>query len=136
MSSILSYLSRVYCDNTEDETGMDSSLDKLVSFEANSIPMDLFFDKKILTVSQLTALVRDLIEENFEHVWVEGEISNLSLPSSGHIYFTLKDAGATLRCVMFRASAKAMKFRLADGMKVILRGRMTVYDQRGDYQLI
>src|SRR6185369_8276499 len=98
--------------------------------------MDLFAEKKILTVSQLTALVRDLIEENFDHVWVEGEVSNLSLPSSGHLYFTLKDAGATLRCVMFRASAKAMKFRIADGLKVILRGRMTVYDQRGDYQLI
>ena len=98
--------------------------------------MDLFSEKKILTVSQLTALVRELIEENFDHVWVEGEVSNLSLPSSGHIYFTLKDAGAALRCVMFRASAKAMKFRLADGLKVILRGRMTVYDQRGDYQLI
>jgi len=98
--------------------------------------MDLFAEKKILTVSQLTALVRDLIEENLDHVWVEGEVSNLSLPSSGHLYFTLKDAGATLRCVMFRASAKAMKFRIADGLKVILRGRMTVYDQRGDYQLI
>jgi exodeoxyribonuclease VII large subunit len=98
--------------------------------------MDLFAEKKILTVSQLTALVRDLIEENFDHVWVEGEVSNLSLPSSGHLYFTLKDAGATLRCVMFRSSAKAMKFRIADGMKVILRGRMSVYDQRGDYQLI
>ncbi len=98
--------------------------------------MDLFAEKKILTVSQLTALVRDVIEENFEHVWVEGEVSNLSLPSSGHIYFTLKDAGATLRCIMFKTSAKALKFRLNDGMKVILRGRMTVYDQRGDYQLI
>jgi exodeoxyribonuclease VII large subunit len=98
--------------------------------------MDLFAEKKILTVSQLTALVRELVEENFDHVWVEGEVSNLSLPSSGHIYFTLKDAGATLRCVMFRSSAKAVKFRLADGMKVILRGRMSVYDQRGDYQLI
>jgi exodeoxyribonuclease VII large subunit len=98
--------------------------------------MDLFAEKKILTVSQLTALVRELIEENFDHVWVEGEVSNLSLPSSGHIYFTLKDSGATLRCVMFRSSAKAVKFRLSDGMKVIVRGRMTVYDQRGDYQLI
>lgn len=98
--------------------------------------MTLFSDKKILTVSQLTALVRELIEENFDHVWVEGEVSNLSQPSSGHLYFTLKDAGATLRCVMFRSSVKAIKFRLTDGLKVILRGRMTVYDQRGDYQLI
>ncbi len=98
--------------------------------------MNLFTERKIVTVSQLTALVRDLLEENFEHLWVEGEVSNLSLPSSGHIYFTLKDAGATIRCVMFKSSARAMKFRLNDGMKILLRARMTVYDQRGDYQLV
>ena len=98
--------------------------------------MNLFSDRKIVTVSQLTALVRELLEENFEYVWVEGEVSNLALPSSGHIYFTLKDSGATVRCVIFRNSARAMKFRLNDGMKILLRARMTVYDQRGDYQLI
>jgi len=98
--------------------------------------MNLFSDRKIVTVSQLTALVRELLEDNFEHLWVEGEISNLALPSSGHVYFTLKDAGATVRCVMFKSSARAMKFHLADGMKILLRARMTVYDQRGDYQLV
>ena len=98
--------------------------------------MNLFSDRKIVTVSQLTALVRELLEENFEQLWVEGEVSNLALPSSGHIYFTLKDAGATIRCVMFKSSARAMKFRLHDGMKILLRARMTVYDQRGDYQLV
>jgi len=98
--------------------------------------MNLFSDRKIVTVSQLTALVRELLEDNFEHLWVEGEVSNLALPSSGHVYFTLKDAGATIRCVMFKSSARAMKFRLGDGMKILLRARMTVYDQRGDYQLV
>lgn len=98
--------------------------------------MNLFSDRKIVTVSQLTALVRELLEENFEHLWVEGEVSNLALPSSGHVYFTLKDAGATIRCVMFKSSVRAMKFRLGDGMKILLRARMTVYDQRGDYQLV
>jgi len=98
--------------------------------------MNLFSDRKIVTVSQLTMLVRELLEDNFEHLWVEGEVSNLALPSSGHVYFTLKDAGATIRCVMFKSSARAMKFRLADGMKILLRARMTVYDQRGDYQLV
>jgi exodeoxyribonuclease VII large subunit len=98
--------------------------------------MYLFAEKKILTISQLTALVRGVLEENFEHVWVEGEVSNLSTPVSGHLYFTLKDGGAALRCVMFRGSARALRFRLADGMKLIVRGRMTVYDQRGDYQLL
>ncbi|RII27389.1 MAG: exodeoxyribonuclease VII large subunit [Geobacter sp.] len=98
--------------------------------------MDLFGEKRILTVSQLTSLIRGVLEENFEHVWVEGEISNLAMPSSGHLYFTLKDAGAQLRCVMFRASTRALKFKPRDGMGLIVRGRLTVYDQRGDYQLL
>jgi len=100
------------------------------------ITMNLFNDNKILTVSQLTSLVRGVLEENFEHVWVEGEVSNLAMPASGHVYFTLKDAGATLRCVMFRGSAKALRFRPVDGMKLIVRGRLTVYDQRGEYQML
>lgn len=98
--------------------------------------MELFPQKRILTVSQLTSLIRGVLEENFEHVWVEGEVSNLALPASGHLYFTLKDAGAQLRCVMFRASARALKFRPGDGMGLIVRGRITVYEQRGDYQLL
>jgi exodeoxyribonuclease VII large subunit len=100
------------------------------------IQVELFADKKILTVSRLTALIRDLLEENFDHVWVEGEVSNLAMPSSGHCYFTLKDSGAQLRCVMFRASARALKFRIQNGMMLIVRGRLTVYDQRGEYQLV
>ncbi|CAG0963137.1 Exodeoxyribonuclease 7 large subunit [Geobacteraceae bacterium] len=98
--------------------------------------MDLFPEKRILTVSQLTSLVRGVLEENFEHVWVDGEVSNLAMPASGHLYFTLKDAGAQLRCVMFRASARVLKFRPRDGMGMIVRGRITVYEQRGDYQLL
>ncbi len=98
--------------------------------------VELFGEKRILTVSQLTSLIRGVLEENFEHVWVEGEISNLAMPSSGHLYFTLKDAGAQLRCVMFRASTRALKFKPRDGMGLIVRGRLTVYDQRGDYQLL
>ncbi len=98
--------------------------------------MDIFSDKRILTVSRLSALIRSTLEENFELVWVEGEISNLSTPSSGHLYFTLKDTGAQLRCVMFKGAAKNLRFRPKDGMVLILRGRITVYEQRGDYQLI
>lgn len=98
--------------------------------------MDLFPDKRILTVSQLTSLIRGVLEENFEHVWVEGEVSNLAMPASGHLYFTLKDAGAQIRCVMFRASSRALKFRPRDGMGLIVRGRVTVYEQRGDYQFL
>lgn len=98
--------------------------------------MDIFSEKTILTVSRLTALLRGVLEENFEQLWVQGEVSNLSYPSSGHCYFTLKDAGAQLRCVMFKSAVKNLKFRLTDGMALIIRGRISVYDQRGEYQLL
>jgi len=98
--------------------------------------LDIFSEKTILTVSRLTALLRGVLEENFEQLWVQGEVSNLSYPSSGHCYFTLKDAGAQLRCVMFKSAVKNLKFRLTDGMALIVRGRISVYDQRGEYQLI
>src|SRR6185369_15770810 len=98
--------------------------------------MDIFAEKTILTVPRLTALLRGVLEENFEQVWVEGEVSNLSQPTSGHIYFTLKDPGAQLRCVMFKSSARNLKFRLTNGMGLIARGRISVYDQRGEYQLM
>ncbi len=98
--------------------------------------MDIFSEKTILTVSRLTSLLRGVLEENFEQLWVQGEVSNVSYPSSGHCYFTLKDAGAQLRCVMFKGSVKNLKFRLTDGMALITRGRISVYDQRGEYQLI
>lgn len=98
--------------------------------------MELFAEKRILTVTQLTHLIRGVLEENFEHVWLEGEVSNLAAPASGHLYFTLKDAGAQIRCVVFRASARAMKFKLQNGMELVLRGRVSVFDQRGEYQFI
>jgi exodeoxyribonuclease VII large subunit len=98
--------------------------------------LDIFSEKTILTVGRLTALLRGVLEENFEHLWVQGEVSNLSYPSSGHCYFTLKDSAAQLRCVMFKSAVKNLKFRLTDGMSLIVRGRISVYDQRGEYQLI
>ena len=98
--------------------------------------MDLFSDRIILTVSRLTSLIKGVLEENFERVWVEGEVSNLSIPASGHLYFTLRDAGAQIRCVMFRASARALKFRPKDGMGLVVRGRISLFEPRGEYQLI
>lgn len=98
--------------------------------------MDLFGEQTILSVSRLTSLLRDVLEENFSHVWVEGELSNLSQPASGHLYFTLKDNGAMLRCVMFRSSARLLRFRLDEGMALVVRGRLSIYEQRGEYQLI
>lgn len=98
--------------------------------------MDLFSERTILTVSRLTSLVKGVLEDNFERLWVEGEVSNLSRPASGHIYFSLKDSGASIRCVMFRSGSKSLRFNLADGMAIIVRGRMTLYEQRGEYQLL
>jgi exodeoxyribonuclease VII large subunit len=92
--------------------------------------------RSILTVSQLTSEIRLLLERSFENVWVEGEISNLRLPGSGHLYFTLKDEKAQIRGVMFRLQNRLLKFEPRDGLQVIGYGRVTVYEPRGDYQII
>src|SRR5689334_24435286 len=89
-----------------------------------------------LSVSELTASLKGLIEETFAAVVVEGEISNCRQWSSGHIYFTLKDDSAQIRAVMFRMTARTLKFKLEDGMRVILRGRLAVYDAKGEYQIV
>ena len=90
----------------------------------------------ILTVSQLTSRIKDLLEGAFPEVWVEGEISNLTAPQSGHIYFTLKDEQCQVRAVLFRSSQRHLKFMLEHGMQVICRGRIGVYEPRGEYQVI
>ncbi|MFZ5863666.1 MAG: exodeoxyribonuclease VII large subunit [Nitrospirota bacterium] len=91
--------------------------------------------RQILTVSGLTGLVRRRLEGDFSDVWVEGEISNLRNPGSGHYYLTLKDAQSQLRAVVFRSVARVVKFALKDGLSVICRGHITVYEPRGEYQL-
>lgn len=88
-----------------------------------------------ITVSALTTAIRDVLEEGFEEVWVAGEISNFRAPGSGHLYFTLKDATATLAAVMFRQDAGRVGFALRDGQAVLARGAITVYEARGQYQL-
>jgi len=89
-----------------------------------------------LSVSQLVNTLKILIESQLPLVWVEGEISNLSRPASGHLYFTLKDAGAQVRCAMFRPRAGILRIRPQDGMQVLLRARFTLYEARGDLQLV
>src|SRR5579859_197966 len=90
---------------------------------------------KILSVSELTQRVKGLFEKNFAEVWVEGEVSNFRPASSGHLYFTLKDATSQLRAVCFRNQARYLKFKPQDGISVIARGRLSVYEARGEYQL-
>lgn len=98
--------------------------------------MDLFRERTILSVSRLTSLIQGLLEDNFEQIWVEGEVSNLSQPASGHLYFTLKDSSAMVRCVVFRTSAKLLRFKLEDGQSLLVRGRLSLYAQRGEYQIV
>ena len=92
--------------------------------------------RKVLSVWELTADIKRLLEKNIGSVWVSGEITNLRSQSSGHVYFTLKDAAAQLSCVLFRGTAAAQRELLADGQKVLLQGDVTVYETRGQYQLI
>jgi exodeoxyribonuclease VII large subunit len=93
-------------------------------------------EKHIYTVSELTKYVRGILEDSFPAVWIEGEISNFVLHSSGHMYFSLRDAGAVLKCAMFARSNAKLKFKPKDGMKVICFGKLSIYEARGDYQLI
>ncbi|HKV96495.1 MAG TPA: exodeoxyribonuclease VII large subunit [Gammaproteobacteria bacterium] len=92
--------------------------------------------KRILTVSQLNREARLLIEGGLPLIWVEGEISNLSRPPSGHVYFSLKDSAAQVRCAMFRARAGLLRFQAGDGLQVLVRARVSLYEARGDFQLI
>jgi exodeoxyribonuclease VII large subunit len=89
-----------------------------------------------LTVSQLTARIKDLLESEFPSIWVAGEVSNFSRPQSGHCYFTLKDDQSQIRAVMWRGTATKLKFDLTDGLEIICRGHVDVYGPRGSYQLV
>ena len=92
--------------------------------------------RRIWPVRELVGRARELVEREFADVWVEGEISNLRPAASGHLYFTLKDAEAQLPVVMFRRQAGLMRFRAEDGLHVLARGRVSIYDQRGQMQLV
>lgn len=92
--------------------------------------------EQVHTVAGLTALIRDSLEGRFSGVWVEGEISNLRLPGSGHQYFTLKDPFAQLACVFFKGAAMRCPVRMTDGMRVQVFGNLSVYEARGQYQLV
>jgi len=90
----------------------------------------------VLTPSQLNTLARDLLEGTFPLIWVEGELGNVSRPSSGHMYFVLKDERAQVRCAMFKPKSTWLKFIPREGVHVLARGRLTLYEARGEYQLV
>jgi exodeoxyribonuclease VII large subunit len=93
-------------------------------------------EREIYTVSRLNSEVRKLLEQEFARIWLEGELSNIARPSSGHLYFSLKDANAQIRGAMFRNRNQALRFKPAEGLQVLVRARVSLYEPRGDYQLI
>ena len=101
----------------------------------NQLQFNLQPERRIFTVSDLTARIRDLLAKNFTDITVQGEISNCRPAASGHIYFTLKDERAQVRCVFFKQQQRGMKFRPEDGMQVLVRGSISVYEARGEYEI-
>ncbi|MDE2085050.1 MAG: exodeoxyribonuclease VII large subunit [Xanthomonadaceae bacterium] len=93
-------------------------------------------EREIFSPSQLVRLARNLLEDAFPLIWVEGEISNFSRPASGHLYFSLKDAQAQVRCAMFKPKSTWLRFKPADGMRVLARARVGLYEARGEFQLV
>src|SRR5712691_8267204 len=91
--------------------------------------------RKIYSVSELNQQIRGLLEKGFPDLWVTGEMSNFKAAGSGHFYFTLKDSTAQVKAVCFRSQARYLKFKPQDGLSVIVRGRLSVYEARGEYQL-
>jgi exodeoxyribonuclease VII large subunit len=92
-------------------------------------------ERRGLTVSQLTTRIQNALEGEFGDVWVEGEISNCTIPASGHWYFSLKDERAQIRAVLWKSAARLVKFRPRDGMKVLVRGALSLYPPKGEYQI-
>ncbi|MHB8525507.1 MAG: exodeoxyribonuclease VII large subunit [Candidatus Acidiferrales bacterium] len=103
---------------------------KMTQFSLNLIP-----DKHVWRVSELNLRIRDLLDNEFPDLWVEGEVSNFRAAQSGHLYFTLKDEKSQIRCVCFRDQVRGLKFRPEDGLHVTVRGSVSVYEPRGEYQI-
>ncbi len=99
-------------------------------------PLELFARRQVLTVSELVGQLKKLAEERFDFVWVEGEVTGLRRPGSGHVYFALKDQEAMLRAVIFRHQAALLRFSLEDGQRVLCQGRLSLYPARGEVQLV
>jgi exodeoxyribonuclease VII large subunit len=101
-----------------------------------SPPVPPRVERRIYTVSELTAGIRALIETKFSEVWLEAEISNCKVWNTGHMYFTLKDGGAQIKAVMFRTAVRYLRFKPEDGLHVVARGRLGVYEPKGEYQIV
>ena len=100
------------------------------------VPEPVAPSRRIYTVSELTVRVRDRLEEEFFEVWVEGELSGVRLWNTGHLYFTLKDSSSLLKGLMFRSALRYLKFKPVDGLRVVARGKISVYEPKGEYQIV
>ena len=92
--------------------------------------------RRVLSVTEFTVRLRDVVESAFVEVWIEGELSNCRLWNTGHLYFTLKDASSQVRAIVFRSALRYLKFKPVDGLRVVARGRVSVYEPKGEYQLV
>src|SRR5450432_4500052 len=104
--------------------------------EQFALEFDLTPRRRIFTVSELNAAIRAVLDEEFRDVWVSGEISGIKLAASGHYYFTLKERDSQVKCVAFRSAHRYWKFKPQDGLAVLARGLIDVYEARGEYQLL
>ncbi len=102
----------------------------------NEVPVLTPASRVVLSVGELNATIRDLLENSLQTVWVEGEISNARVWNTGHMYFTLKDSASQIKAVMFRSAVRYLKFKAEDGMNVVARGKVSVYDPKGEYQIV
>ena len=107
-----------------------------MDFSDNTYTLEEPGQRRIYSVSELTREIRGLLEDHFPFLWVEGEISNFRVPASGHYYFVLKDEDGQIRAVMFRSQQRWMRFQPEDGLKVLCQARVSVYEPRGEYQLL
>ena len=109
---------------------------EILASDVTAAPRRAMDGSPIYTVSEITHQIRDILERHLGLVWVTGEISNFRRPASGHCYFTLKDELAQINVVMWRSAAAALKFKIEDGLSLVVQGELTVYEPRGQYQLI
>src|SRR5207244_1689348 len=100
------------------------------------IALDWAPEPHFYSVSEITEALREVLSGHFSDIWVAGEISGAKLPASGHYYFTLKDETAQLRCVCYKMTARYLKFKPQDGVAVLARGRIDLYQTRGEVQLV
>ncbi len=112
------------------------NLDSAKSIPSSAVSTPEPVRRHVVSVSELTQNIKQILEDNFEFVWISGEISNYKIPASGHAYFTLKDAQAQIAAVMFRGPLRALRFAPQDGLQVVGLGRLSVYAPRGTYQII